>query len=72
MLLSRGYRDRAVGLMGAFAFLITGVFASGAVDLGPAKVATNLRPTEAALDRSKTSRERDCASSLECRPEMVC
>jgi hypothetical protein len=72
MLLSRRYRDRAVGLVGAFGLLIAGVFASGSVELRPAAVATNLHATEAALDRAKTRKERNCASALECRPEVVC
>lgn len=81
MLLSRKYRDRAVGLVGAFVFLITGVFASGAVDLTPAKgasteVASNavvpLHATEASLDRSKTKKADDCLSALECRSEIFC
>jgi hypothetical protein len=72
MLLSRRYRDRAVGLVGAFGLLVAGVFASGSVDLRPAKVETNLHATEAALDHSKTRKERDCTSALECRPEIVC
>jgi len=81
MLLSRKYRDRAVGLVGAFAFLITGVFASGAVDLAPAKGASSaaasnaaapMHATEASLDRSKTKKAADCQSALECRSEFFC
>ena len=72
MLLSRRYRDRAVGLAGAFGLLIAGVFASGSVDLKPSQVAAEIRPTEAALDHAKTRKKRDCPSALECRPEIVC
>lgn len=81
MLLSRKYRDRAVGLVGAFAFLITGVFASGAVDLAPAKGASSaaasnaaapMHATEASLDRGKTRKAGEYRTALETRPEIVC
>jgi hypothetical protein len=70
MLLRPEYRDRAVGLIGAYAVLIAGIVLSGALESVPAKSA--MRATEAALDRAKTARTEDCSTALQCRPEIIC
>jgi len=66
MFLRREYRDRAVGLIAAYAVLITGVVATEAFEPAP------MHATEAALDRSKTKRADDCSSALQCRSDIVC
>jgi hypothetical protein len=71
MFLRREYRNRAIGLLGAYAVLITGVVTSGAFELAPKKSAP-MHATEAALDRSKTKRADDCSSALCVRSEIVC
>ena len=72
MFLRREYRNRAIGLIAAYAVLI---------DLAPAKSASTatvrtvsapMHATEAALDRSKTKRANDCSSALCVRSEIVC
>ena len=71
MLLSRReYRDRAVGLVGAYAVLIAGIAFSGALDPAPEKHA--MKPTEAALDRAKTKKAHDCSYALDCRSDTFC
>jgi len=78
MLLSRKYRDRAIGLVAAYAVLVTGVVVSAEFDRSPAKrtsLQTRVAPrdaTNAVLDRSRTKRAVDCFSALECRSEIVC
>ena len=63
MFLRRKYRDRAIGLVGAYAVLITGVFASGALESPPEKGS----PT-----RIETKRADDCSSALQERSDSVC
>ena len=70
MFLGRRYRDRAVGLIGAYAVLIGGIVFSGAQDSAPAKSA--MHATEAALERTKTRRAEDRSTALEDRADIVC
>ena len=81
MFLRREYRNRAIGLIAAYAVLITGVVTSEAFDRTPTKGASTtavrtidapMHATEAALDRSKTKRADDCTSALCVRSEIVC
>jgi hypothetical protein len=69
MFLRREYRNRAVGLVAAYAVLIAGIVVSGALDPAPANSA--MRATEAAMGGEKT-RQGDCSFALECRPDSVC
>jgi hypothetical protein len=72
MLLRRRYRDRAIGLVGAYAVLIGGVIASGSFERAPEVGARKLplHATEAALDPRKTEKDRE--DGLERRSGIVC
>lgn len=49
MFLSKGWRDRAVGVLVALAVLVIGAFATDAIDLEPAS-ASKAAPTGGAAD----------------------
>jgi hypothetical protein len=70
MLLRRECRDRAVGLIGAYAVLLAGVVFSGALDPPPAK--SDLPSREASLEPAKSKGTDVCTSALECRSGTFC
>ena len=70
MLLRRECRDRAVGLIGAYAVLIAGIAFSGALKPTPAKSA--MRATEATLESAKRRSADHCSFALRCRPDTFC
>jgi hypothetical protein len=70
MFVSRENRNRAAGLIAAYAVVIAGIALSGALKPAPAK--TELHTTEAALERAKTRRADECSSALQERSDSVC
>ena len=68
MFLRRKSRDRVVGLIGAYAVLITGVIYTRSIDSAPAVAS----PVEVAPDVRKAERSDDCLSSRYQRSEIVC
>ena len=69
MFLRRNWRNRAIGLIGAYAVLIAGIAASGAFELPrlPARATVEHAP-----ENPETKRADDCSSALEDRRETVC
>ena len=65
MFLRRDYRNRAIGLIGAYALLLAGIVASGTFDAPRAGV-------RAIVEHPETKRADDCSSALEDRRETVC
>jgi hypothetical protein len=70
MFVSREIRNRAAGLIAAYAVVIAGIALSGALKPAPEKTAMNA--TEAALERAKTRRADPCSSALQDRSDSVC
>ena len=68
MFLKRQYRDRMIGLVGAYAVLIAGVVYTGAIDSSPAQTS----PVETAPDRRRAERPDDGLSSRPQRSDIVC
>jgi hypothetical protein len=70
MFLWRKYRDRMIGLIGAYVVLITGVYTSGAMDDPPQASA----PAESVnlTNRTKTRKADECSSALLERSDSVC
>ena len=70
MFLWRKYRDRMIGLIGAYVVLITGVFASGAMDDPPQTSA----PAESVnlTNRTEIRKADECSSALLERSDSVC
>ena len=68
MFLRRTSRDRVIGLMGAYAVLITGVIYTRSIDSAPVAVP----PVEAAPDRPHPTRVDDGLSSRQQRSDIVC
>jgi hypothetical protein len=63
MFLKQKYRDRAIGLVGAYAVLVAGVFASGALESPPETGS----PT-----RTETKSADGCSSALQERSDSFC
>ena len=70
MFVSREIRNRAAGLIAAYAVVIAGIALTGALKPAPAKTAT--QTTEATLERAKTKRADECSSALQDRSDSVC
>jgi hypothetical protein len=70
MFLWRKYRDRMIGLIGAYVVLITGVLASGSLDDPPEMSA----PAEAVqlTSRPEPRKADECSSALLARSDSVC
>jgi hypothetical protein len=68
MFLRRKSRDRVIGLMGAYAVLITGVIYTRSIDSAPVA----MPPAEAAPDRPRPTRADDGLSSRQQRSDIVC
>ena len=76
MYLRANYRNRAIGLLGALAVLILGVWATGAitstVEASHTEAVHAVTQPAAAPAGRAARRADDCASALQCRCDVVC
>jgi hypothetical protein len=71
MFLKSDYRDRGIGLIAAFAVLITGAISTGAITPAPVK-AIDALPRTSPLGGPEAKTADDCSSGLRCKCDTYC
>ena len=68
MFLWRKYRDRAIGLIGAYALLVAAIIWSGSLDPAPPAQ----QAAKPAVDRAESMMVEDCSYLLQGRSDTAC